>query len=211
MPIFIQKNKAILFVHIPKSAGSSISTLFVNNGWEEILTIRGYHLSELSFLRSSFQHLDAASLRLLINLDKLTDVFTVVRHPFDRFVSEYYWQLSQGITQLDPREWTQLVSRELIADKFYCDNHLRPQIDFILPGTRIFKYSQEITQIISEAFGLNLGRAPRDKVGPFRSADILKVFYEVENDIYEMYKYDYMYFGFDRPIKMHLSDAASSV
>lgn len=144
MPIFKRENKVVLFIHIPKAAGSSIEKIAVNSGWTESFSIRGKSLNDISYFKASPQHLHAEVLNALFYLNDFCSVFTVVRNPFDRFKSEYYWQLSQGITSDTVEEWIKNTFKGYSENPYIYDNHIRPQIEFIqnIENIEIFKLEE---------------------------------------------------------------------
>lgn len=131
MPIFSKNRKNVLFIHIPKSSGSSISSLANDLGWQESFSIRGKSLDEIKFYKSSLQHLHAKALSEIFDFNAFDTIFTVVRHPFLRFKSEYYWQRSQGITNLNVDDWVKDTFEKYYTNPYIYDNHIRPQIEFI--------------------------------------------------------------------------------
>lgn len=145
MPIFSRENKNILFLHIPKSAGSSVEMIARDLGWTESFSNRGKSLMELSHYKSSLQHLHAYPLENIFNLNEFDAIFTIVREPFSRLKSEYYWQKSQGITNLNVDDWIRDTFEKYRENNYIYDNHIRPQVDFIPSQTSlsIFKLEQE--------------------------------------------------------------------
>lgn len=86
MPIFETPKGKVLFIHIPKTGGSTISrelarhhqmSMNTNSFWP------GYDCTP--------QHLHAGPLTGLFEPAALAYVFTVVRNPVDRIRSEYNW------------------------------------------------------------------------------------------------------------------------
>jgi hypothetical protein len=144
VPIFSNGSKNILFIHIPKSAGSSIERIGTKLGWVESFSVRGKHIKDLSFYKSTLQHLHAEPLQKIFDLDKFDVVFAVVRHPFYRLKSEYYWQKSQKITNLNVDEWVADTFERYASNSYIYDNHIRPQVDFIpeIKGVKVFKLEE---------------------------------------------------------------------
>ncbi|WP_353180665.1 sulfotransferase family 2 domain-containing protein [Salinisphaera sp. T5B8] len=155
MPIFTKGNKSVLFIHIPKSAGSSVEKIAAYAGWTESFSIRGRSLREIPYCRASFQHLHAAPLGELFRFDKFDAVFTIVRNPFDRVKSEYYWQRVQGLTHLSVAEWVGDRFSRYQDNPFLCDNHIRPQIEFVPNGVHvdIFKLEDKGVEGACQIFG----------------------------------------------------------
>ena len=57
MPIYSKNNKNILFIHIPKCGGSSMSHFFLKNKYEESFSARGKALKDIEFWKSSPQEI----------------------------------------------------------------------------------------------------------------------------------------------------------
>ncbi|GAA3715408.1 hypothetical protein GCM10022421_23740 [Oceanisphaera sediminis] len=168
MPIFTKNEKNILFIHIPKSAGSSIERIGNDLGWRESFSIRGKPLSELSVYRSSFQHLHAQPLSEILNLDAFDSIFTVVRNPFIRFKSEYYWQRRQHLTSLGVDEWVEEMFSSYYKNSYIYDNHIRPQIEFIPKNqnVNVFKLEGNATSKARDLF-LSFRHPNKKEVLPF--------------------------------------------
>lgn len=215
MPIFSKENKHILFIHIPKTAGSSIEKLANRLGWVEYLSIRGKSLDELKHFKASLQHLDAQQLSTLLNFHEFDLIFTVVRHPFSRLKSEYYWQKTQKITELPAKHWIDHVFYEYKKNQFCYDNHIRPQIDFIPQHTEttILKLEQNAISKAQELFNNILNpknmsfrteRAiksiitgnKKDKASN-KTAEIETTFFEYYDKIIDFYQEDMKHFDYE--------------
>jgi hypothetical protein len=123
------------FVHIPKTAGTTIEVLAEN---ENILWGLKYKFKypDLSFGGISNWHVPH-----IINPYPETDTFTVVRNPYDRLISEYKWRLKKSrlfksrlfkyVNNVDNfNDW---ISSTLVNNNlryFAIDGHLIPQHHF---------------------------------------------------------------------------------
>lgn len=144
----ISYNKELTFVHIPKCAGSTIEKIIGGTGEEQL-----YSQKRVSELFSEFnidktpQHLTAFEL-LLIKKD-LPEMFSIVRNPFDRLVSEYFYVLNEINFDKDLRlnhaklgfdrfvRWGLSLNNKLRILLF--DGHLEKQVDFLIhPETKEF-------------------------------------------------------------------------
>lgn len=104
-------------------------------GWQWSLIHRRGVKETLYEFKVSPQHYHGALLDQIVRLDSMDLVFTLCRHPFDRLKSEYYWQLRNGLTgDGAPDAWLSRVLAQFADDAYSFDNHLRPQVDFLLPG-----------------------------------------------------------------------------
>ena len=82
----IDRDKKIIFIHIPRTAGTSVETLLqipfnLNN-------LHGIHNNK------ALQHLTATQIKNTIpkNLFDNSWIFSIIRHPYSRMVSEFYWR-----------------------------------------------------------------------------------------------------------------------
>lgn len=120
MPILTESDKRYLFVHIPKTSGSSVQALFEGCGWEVYRKQDG----EQHATRNEWKEWGDFDL-----------VFTIVRHPLTRFVSD---MRGRGV---EPEEMNDLVLKWLREPYERHGNHTRPQLDFFKPGDGVaFRY-----------------------------------------------------------------------
>ncbi len=119
----------IIFVHIPKTGGSSIERALgiygVNNSGDNL------QVNEDILFGQDLQHLTMSNILLRMGHDICDRYFkfAFVRNPWDRALSEYTWR----------RTWDKNVLKMSFAD-FVKDelstnlknNHYRPQIEFIV-------------------------------------------------------------------------------
>lgn len=210
MPVFTRDSDSVLYIHIPKSGGSSIEHEASKNGWEESFSVRGKSLNEIKHYRSSPQHFHERLLSEIFDFNEFDLVFTVVRNPFQRLKSEYYWQKAQGITSKAPTVWIARVIEEYSANKYIYDNHIRPQIEFIpkSSNSKVFKLEDGAMEDVNSIFFRGNRRgALSDFLDSFRNKNIAKKSkkeVEVEREfnankeiIFEFYKADFETFGYD--------------
>ena len=97
MPIFEKDNQAIMFVHVPKAAGTSVEEVFCSNGFKMSYRRGGRYgeLTEFDIANGcSPQHMHAKLLEKNFDAAKFDYVFGIVRSPLDRLVSEYNFRRS---------------------------------------------------------------------------------------------------------------------
>ena len=138
MPIFNVNGRRILFVHVPKNAGTSISAMLEQLGekrFDERLKVFGRTLRP--------RHLHAAVLEKLLFLEMLDYSFMIVRDPIEKLLSEYRYQRKKG-----GLHWQNFIGFDawlrmsfFLADRFpeYRENHFRPQSDFECFGCEFFR------------------------------------------------------------------------
>lgn len=158
MPVFTIAGRRILFVHVPKTGGMAISAVLGQAG-----DMRFDAPIRQSGQRFQPRHAAADVIAGLYNPDWFDLVFAVVRDPVARAVSEYRYQRRKSglhlarVTGFDL--WLSLALARSAKDPAYRDNHFRPQTDFLLPQTRVFRYEDGLAaplDAVSALTGLNL-------------------------------------------------------
>ena len=91
MPLYLNEKQAVLFLHIPKTAGTTIETWLENSGkFEQLL----FSQKKPDDLNVTPQHLGYDTLAKLTHGIKrpIEYKFAIVRNPFDRLVSEFFYR-----------------------------------------------------------------------------------------------------------------------
>lgn len=156
MPICTCGRTVIFFSHIPKTGGSSIEAYLSEKGKLTLLgepKIDGVHR----------QHLTRDQLATLPDLPAFDHSFAVIRDPVSRLASEFIWRseplkplqrlarptaarrarrimMAGGKRSLTFREWVPLVLDEARQSPGMRDNHMRPQVEFLAGGDRLFSF-----------------------------------------------------------------------
>ena len=201
MPIMVRNEETILFVHIPKCGGSSFEKAIKELGYKELLSIRGMPLHKLKYLNCTLQHMHAAMLDVFVRTEEINKIVTIVRNPYQRFLSEYSWQIRQGITKLPPAEWIKNTFKLYEEDNFIFDNHIRPQNEFILDKCNVFKLEDNGIQAgLSYATDTSLEeniQLPIEKKTN-KKQNVLEAFEEHKELIIDFYKDDYTLLGYEK-------------
>lgn len=155
MPVFMKDGKNVLFIHIPKAAGSTIESTFRKSGY-----FMGYHdhghkmPNSMNHLRRcSPQHMHAEMLERHFLIDKFDLIFTVVRNPYDRIRSEYvmrYGYLSDRKLMTPFSDWIVQTFEKYRQNPYIYDNHIRPQTEFITRKCHIFHMEEGIGNILQK-------------------------------------------------------------
>lgn len=126
MPIAKIHDQTVLFLHIPKTGGSSIERHLESVG--ELGLIGGCHRQQ--GLPCSPQHLHAAAIKKLFPERTFDWAFMVVRHPVERTISQYKYQIRKtgGMkVKLPFSLWLRYVFGRQRISPHYRDNHFLPQ------------------------------------------------------------------------------------
>lgn len=135
MPYFPSIN--ILFIHIPKTGGSSIEQYFAQKLNIKLNTDYLYDHKAL-INNHSYQHLTyneifENQIKLNIKLNNLKLIFSAVRNPYERLISELFFR---GLINknMDSIMVENVIKNYLISDNIY-DNHKLPQYLFLIDSS----------------------------------------------------------------------------
>jgi hypothetical protein len=142
MPVFTKDGRNVLFVHIPKTGGSAVERHFVDAGW-----VMTYHDGRMArdkpnYLRTCTpQHMHGALLRETFRIQRFDAVFAVVRDPVARFRSEYVMRHKQELSTnaAAVEAWAEKSFSRFGTNPFVHDNHIRPQVEFLVPRVRVYR------------------------------------------------------------------------
>lgn len=154
MPLIRSQNKIALFVHIPKTGGTSVESALKDAG-AKVALLYGSRFN--GFMQATFQHMHAEVYEKAIPSDFYDYSFTVVRHPVSRLVSEYFYRRKRGFAKRSFDEWTNIAIDQCTEKPHIMDNHFRPQCDFILPHIEVFRLEDGLDKpIVAAARALEL-------------------------------------------------------
>lgn len=165
MPMLFLNGKTIFFAHIPKTGGSSIEAYLRSKG-----PLSFYSDRTISGLMVRPQHFHADIYTSLLSNDLLQHSFAVIRDPLARLKSEYRYRCrepeglrkwfnkvtgnSRKSVKLGKRhrlltfdEWAMKSISECKKCPTLADNHIRPQIDFILPKMKLFDFARGLDDV----------------------------------------------------------------
>jgi len=208
VPVFRKDDKNILFIHIPKTGGSSIDKVFRASGYEMHFVDGKVGEGSINNLRRCTpQHMHGAVLRQLFKLHRFDVIFMIVRDPLARFRSEYLWRNRKkkhlAVDADSVQQWANESFAKFAADSYAYDNHLRPQVDFLVPGVKVYHIENGMDSIIADlndTYGLGLqARAPREREGTTKtgiSSRDVAISPAVEARVKEFYRRDYEQFGY---------------
>jgi Sulfotransferase family len=152
MPIFRKDGKNILFIHIPKTGGSTIEQVFKDSGYREDFRDGKMGAGTINHLRRSTpQHMHGSVLRQTFQLGRFDLIFMIVREPLARFRSEYLWRNRHTEVSLDPtaiERWGYAAFDDYARNPYIHDNHLRPQIEFHVPGALVYYFEDGLDEVV---------------------------------------------------------------
>jgi hypothetical protein len=150
VPVFEKAGKYVLFVHVPKAGGTTIEHIFLQNNWNIHLFDGGEGPSTLNkALKCSPQHWHASMLGGLLRLEQFAAAFCVIRNPIDRLLSEYRWRRAYFGETGKAEEWVSNSLKAYRLNPFLHDNHIRPQVEFILQNISVFKLERGLRSVFS--------------------------------------------------------------
>jgi chondroitin 4-sulfotransferase 11 len=187
---FTATSCGILFIHIPKAAGSSISI--------------GLYNSQIGHKKASDYYLENPR-----EYQKI-DSFTVVREPLDRFLSTYRFLSNGGMTPGDKENYKKYIEKYSNVNDFVLSLtvefinsgeiiHLLPQYKFVyLDGVclvnKIYHLENFSEEIFKNDFEYSL---TMDRLNISESRELNPLSEEAEQHIKSLYERDYYYFGYN--------------
>lgn len=166
MPLARINHRLLHFVHVPKTGGASITDYMRKKG-----KVALYSREELAWAQSTPQHLEYEISRMLIPQGFADTSFSIVRDPLERLLSEFRYRATRlGSKYPLPKEltandaikveldwnkefegtfddWVALVFDMCAESPNACDNHIRPQIDFIGPEMKVFLFERGLQKV----------------------------------------------------------------
>jgi hypothetical protein len=146
MPIFRFESRIVLFVHIPKTGGTSVEKMLKDAGGIEALR----YSEPVAGLPCTPQHFHADIITRLLP-EKFCDLaFTIVRNPYDRLVSEFKMRVLEARRDLAFDAWVERAFGRYSRNPFANDNHIRPQSEFLLDRVEVFRFEDQPLLRIAE-------------------------------------------------------------
>ncbi len=137
-----------IFIHIPKTAGTSVEAVLGMHGDKQDVGVVPYFNQtpdRKHLYGRDLQHMTAARLKAVLNNDEVFDSyfkFTVVRNPWERLVSTCAWSDQKWANgqELTPAAFDRLVrgmyasfvEARAASKLFVLSTHLNPQFPYIL-------------------------------------------------------------------------------
>jgi hypothetical protein len=158
VPYIEHDGKRILFVHIPKTGGTSVESWM-----SSISPLRLYNPIPTPGLRLTPQHLRMTDIEAMFGADYFDFVFAIVRDPYKRIESEFKMRTERSADVITQKgrfnTWLDRVQNMAKTDPFFLDGHLIPQWEYVTENCAIYRFEDGIESImkdVAEKTGLPL-------------------------------------------------------
>ena len=200
MPICTKRKLA--FIHIPKTAGSSITKLLDMGALENFFEVN-YHAYEFDGVSYAPQHLPPSLLGNLVPDFGSYTTFCFTRHPYAKAVSEYHW-LRKDVDRRKVRVFFEPLFRRWIRKELAKKDmdHKLPQSVYVKGCQHVFKFEElherwdEIAKVMGLASSAKLPRLVVGRQNTERIAAGLSP--KTKKLIQELYPNDFESLGYDR-------------
>lgn len=192
------------FIHIPKTGGTSIENLGkkYNIHWGIFNNI---YMVEKNIENVNFWHNN------LFMYDK--NNFTIVRNPYDRIISEFFYRLKIKWVNYDNniegfKKWLEYIFKEYKKDKNVYDNHILPQTEYVYDKYNnkrieyVLKLEDNINEQLDNLFkqynlniDINMLEHNNTTNKTFGKNDLDQI---TLDSIYEFYKRDFELLGYEK-------------
>lgn len=159
MPFIEIGSSKILFVHIPRTGGTTIEQ------WLRMQSkLRLFTYGIPPSMRITPQHLTRNDLEDILGSEFFHYKFALVRNPFHRIESEYKLHALRGHQGFYGgftgfTTWLEANLDAVSNNRHHGDNHFRPQTDFLGDDVEVFKFENGIEsaiRLVASRFGLAL-------------------------------------------------------
>jgi len=203
MTLFKKKDKEIFFVHIPRTAGRYITSLFEKNNYELFFWDFDKKVEGIEVPHLHYPHYNN-----YLNVEGKNH-FTVIRNPYSKFRSSI--NFLQHIHKTSIEEYHKLKNTQHLFDVLnnlrsnlcYYNNWYRPQNEFISDKTHIWRYENgfknNFVEWINDTFDLDLKRyddLEYELEDGEKREYIIDDDKKIESNIRKYYSKDYEFFNY---------------
>ena len=206
MPAYRIRNKNVLFIHVPKTGGTTVESFLETHGKSSLHNQGVKLLKPLSdsFLTRSLplQHFHADLLVAMFAPDFFDYTFMIVRDPLERLKSEYRHSRALGRidTRLNFEHWLRLMLGLTIFAPNLRNNHFRLQSQFKCFNAEVFKLESGMEHILGSVcarLGLPApGKIPHERKMTGSSFEVTPL---AKARIRAVYDADYRMFSYGEP------------
>jgi len=208
MPYFRKNDINILFIHIPKTGGTSIETYF-SQKYDIPLNYKSlfyhYPIQRKLKINSTLQHITYKSMykykkELKIKFNNIK-IITIVRNPYERIISDLFYFDKIDIKTKKDEVFT--IIQKYLTQK-YLDNHNIPQYKFIIDKNKNIIPNLHILH--TETLTTDMNELGFVDFNEFKNANPNKINYYkyLNNDsiqlINQFYDKDFSLFGYEKII-----------
>ncbi len=204
MPVFRINNKNVVFIHVPKTGGTSVETTLAQFSPMGLHSRMGHQLKAVNdgiFTRAiPLQHFHGGLLEACLDPGLVDYAFMIVRSPAQRLISEYR-HCRARMKRLDARlpfsAWLRLSLRIAKLEPGYRNNHFRPQVEFRCFNAEVFRFEdglQPAMQKIASRIGLGPIDVPHARQSPSVPVELTP---KDRAYIAKTYAADYEVFGYE--------------
>ena len=171
MPLVRIGQVILFFVHIPKTGGSSIEQYRAEIGQVCLVARRATGFSAVTP-----QHMERETYQSYIPEGFYDHGFAILRDPVERLLSEFRHQAKMSkphhkvmhhlnlpgsgrraavagkaegfVWRNDFDGWVEAILAACRTNPYICDNHIRPQADFVMPGHRLFDFAEGLDPVV---------------------------------------------------------------
>jgi len=193
--------RKIIFIHIPKTAGSSIEHLLRDEGKYELdfIGVRNG--------RSTHHYMGIELKMILKELYPKYYKFSFVRNPYDRIISEYFWCRIKDVGYKFNKTFDEFLDyvEDVIKNKKFFkpieNDHFIPQYSFLFFNNKllvnnIFKYEdiETIVPLIKKKLKINTVLQHLNK----SNKNEITLTDQQKERIYNLYKNDFQTFNYEK-------------
>ena len=211
MPICLTNKKNVLFIHIPRTGGTNILNALAKNGYSFLSQKYPESNNQVSSEHLTSEEVNKILSQNNINVDF---EFTVVRNPYTKLESEYFYRFKSifrlkkwGMKTLSLLKsfsgFNNFIKKELNIAKnnpSYRLNHFRTQTKFLSSKTRIYKYENNFIDLKKDllSYGIDFQLGKKQFKG--RLSKMYKIKWEKSTLqlVNEYYKDDFEAFGYEK-------------